>query len=95
MPLSSLANTQRRQQQPGDVLRFRDAGSTSLLVTNPAVNFLGNQMVDGSRERNQENITSSSSGILTGPVQWMLRMISTEADTQPRKHGVKLKFDVL
>jgi hypothetical protein len=60
MPLSSLANTQRRQQQPGDVLRFRDAGSASLLVTNPAVNFLGNQMVDGSRERNQENITSSS-----------------------------------
>lgn len=74
---------QRRQQQPGDVLRFRDAGSASVLVTNPGANFLENQMVDSSRDRNQEDITSSSSGILTGHVQWTLRMISTEADTQP------------
>jgi hypothetical protein len=49
---------------------------------------------NGSREENQTNIKSSSSGILAGHVQSMLRRISTAADTQPRIQETNLTLDL-
>ena len=51
-----------------------------MVVSNPAVKIRENQAFDGPRHKNQEDITSSSSGAPAEHVQWMLRRISTEAD---------------
>jgi len=67
--LSPLVNTQRSLQQAGDVPKFCNTGRPSVVVDISDAKYPENQGVTDPRQKNQKDITRSSSGTWQGRVQ--------------------------